>query len=574
MKRSRILVCTTLLVLYFCFIIFKLADIQLFSPDAYGPEKVNLLKKSVEQRITEIELSSGRGVLLDRFNKPLGTSKVEDIVLFPFLATMDLPPTVSLMLNQLAPMWQQQLKTIKKPIFLSQLLDKQISEDMVEQVKNADIPGMIAVRRDGTKDPTIAEHLIGLVRDNPKEYDKRYGDVEKSDRSIGISGIQKAFDSFLQAKQQEKLMYSVDAIGNPLLGLDLRYVGSENDYYPLKLSTTIDSDIQQMIETTVDSYGMKKGGVVLLDVRTNELVSLLSRPKMDTEQPFATDTVRNQMLTAHFPGSVFKTVIAAAAIENDEATVNNTYDCDLNVYGDGASDRKLGELNFIESFAKSCNYTFATIGKKLVGENNTIIETYADKLGLLGPVGWVGNIFHLNNFKQFPEEENGKIWGDVYDRSVQRAIAQTAIGQKEVKVTPLAVANMISTIVNNGVKREIRVVDKILYNNGTVMKQFPDHYQKENQLEKETAVKLKKMLTEVVENGTGSYLKQLSVAGKSGTAQIGKENRYNHWFAGFFPVENPRYVMVVVDLDQTNDQAKTYPIYQAIVKQLTSEGSP
>ncbi|MBM7569577.1 peptidoglycan D,D-transpeptidase FtsI family protein [Aquibacillus albus] len=574
MKISRVQLSACLLFLFFCFLIYKLADIQLISTENYGPNNVNLLEESVDQRSSEIILSSGRGIILDRNKEPLSYGEVKDIVLFPFVSSIELPEDIEKILYTIDVQWKSKLVKEKEPVYLSQLTGKKVSTELYDKISNATIPGLVAIKRSQENDPTIAAHLIGLVRNNPDEYFERYQDSIHSNKDvkpIGISGLQKAFDSLLISQQEQRLMYHVDALGNPLLGLELRYLGSGDHFYPAKIRTTIDATIQTMIENVLNSHQMEKGGVVLLDVSTNEVVAMASRPNMRQDHPYINHAMKNQMLTAHFPGSLFKTVVAAAAIENNRESLDKIYDCNRNVYGDGSSSRQLGELNFKESFVESCNYTFASIAKVLLEDNSNILQDYTNKLGLSGPVGWTGNLYHQENFKQFPEEELGRVWGDEYDPFVDRAIAQTAIGQKEVKVTPLAVANMVSTIVNNGVKREISVVDEILYNNGTIMKEFSSKQSIENSIEPETAIKLKALFTEVVNDGTGKMLNDLSIAGKSGTAETGRENSHHYWFAGFFPVENPKYSMVVVDLDQTSEIGKTYPIYHEIADNLMDQ---
>lgn len=572
MKKTRVQVFSIVALLFMCFIIYKLMDIQLISTENYGDKQVNLLEESVEQRTTEIELSSGRGILLDRNKQPLNNDVKKDIVLFPFIQNIEIPSSIQSDLTEFYNSWEQSLKRNNNPVYLSDLANKDIPNTLYDKISQSKIPGIIAVERTLSNDPSIAAHVQGLVRSNDDEFKKRYHDSMHSETSqpIGISGLEKTFDSFLISENDQKLLYHVDAKGDPLLGLDLRYIGKGDAFYPTNIKTTIDLSMQETVEKIVDEHGIKKGGVVLLDTETNEVLSLASRPKINKEDPYKNNSTKNQMLTTQFPGSVFKTVVAAAALENIPESINTTYNCNLDLYGEEAGERQLGILTFDESFAQSCNYTFATIAKQLVENNQTILEDYAKKLGLLGPVGWSGDLYHFKNFSQLPEEEVGRVWGNSHDPFVAKAIAQTGIGQKEVKVTPLAVANMISTIVNNGVNREIKVVDEILYNNDTTMYKF-DSKHSEDGINKETALKLKQLLTDVVDEGTGYKLKGLGVAGKSGTAQIGKETRYNHWFAGYFPKDAPKYAMVVVDLNQTSEHAKTYPVYKDIVTGISEQ---
>ncbi len=157
-------------------------------------------------------------------------------------------------------------------------------------------------------------------------------------------------------------------------------------------------------------------------------------------------------------------------------------------------------------------------------------------------------------------------------RIVKKAVAQTAIGQKDVRMSPLAIANMMATIARGGEKMEVKAVEKIMYKNGTDFYTFEDHTLGGKQLSYETVKTLQKLLRSVVttEKGTGSAFKSLplSVAGKSGTAQTGKGKKENRWFAGYFPYENPRYALVVVDIETNSDVNKVTPIFKSIVESI------
>lgn len=104
-----------------------------------------------------------------------------------------------------------------------------------------------------------------------------------------------------------------------------------------------------------------------------------------------------------------------------------------------------------------------------------MIEDTAAKLGLTGRVGWEGKLYHEDEFRQFHHETAGSIWGDEKDKKVKKAVAQTAIGQKNVKLTPLEIANMMATIARGGEKKQVKIADQIEYKNGTLMTAFKDH---------------------------------------------------------------------------------------------------
>ncbi|MBB6454362.1 cell division protein FtsI/penicillin-binding protein 2 [Salirhabdus euzebyi] len=569
-KRKRIYFLLFLTTIWFGILLYKLVDIQLISTKSYGPINVDLLENSVEQRSHQMLLSSGRGTILDRNGEVLTSKASYDIVVSPTSEGQQVGKRVSQILNLSANKLEKLIKNLDKPTYLSELLTIEIDQNQYEQLKELDKEGFYAVERSKYEDPIIAQHLLGIVRDNPSLYKDRYGQENLLNKSmpVGISGLEKAFDSFLISKEQEKLLFHVDAKGQPMFGFDLLFSGYDNDFYPLKIKTTIDSVLQMKAENLMDDYKMQKGGLVLLDIQSRDLLAMVSRPTINKENPYMQNSVENQMLTRHFPGSVFKTVVAAAAIEQNVIDTQRMFNCSVKIHGDEPDPRDLGELNFAESFAQSCNRTFAVLGTELLAEDEKLFDQYADKLGLIGHAGWTGDIFKYDAFKQFPEEQKGVIWGEESHRSDQNFIRQTSIGQKDVKVTPLAVANMMATIANNGIKKEVRVAERILYNNGATMAAFSQEEDSTNQITPKTATRLRELMQLVTEVGTGKYLNGLSIAGKSGTAETGNNQFNNYWFAGFFPYENPKYAMVVVDIEQSAPSSNIYNVYREMVKYI------
>ncbi|KFZ41677.1 penicillin-binding transpeptidase domain-containing protein, partial [Anoxybacillus sp. KU2-6(11)] len=194
----------------------------------------------------------------------------------------------------------------------------------------------------------------------------------------------------------------------------------------------------------------------------------------------------------------------------------------------------------------------------------------ARKLGLLPLVGWEGDVYHFQSFRPLREEKKGTIWTDERDKHVPLAIAQTSIGQKDVRVSPLAVANMMATIARGGEVKQVRITKKMMYKNGTTFFTFDEKRLTTDSLRNETIDKLQELLQLVVTHpeGTGRSFQSLpyAVAGKSGTAQTGKNDAVNKWFAGYFPADRPKYALVVVQLETTSSAAVTNKVFADIVR--------
>jgi cell division protein FtsI/penicillin-binding protein 2 len=564
-------------------LIYRLADIQLLHTESFSRNKVNLIEESVRQRTQVMILDQGRGRFVDRNGKALTHNYHPSLILFPFLKNMEWPieevasilkiPKVNLLST---------IEEMDDPIVFGKPDPLPLTEKQMKQINELKIPGVFAVYRQSKLDTLVADHLIGIIREDKNQVLERYSDkVDEGNLSvhtpIGIIGLQKVFDEFLLPEGESKLLYHVDNQGGPLFGIDVKYTEPANPYYPISIQTTIDKDIQIEAEKILTDSGLKKGGIVLLDIEKNEILSLVSKPSLNHSNPYSKDGgAHNFLLQPQIPGSVFKTVVAAAAIEHNIVHQNSEFNCDLDLYGVPDKKHQLGVLNFEDSFAQSCNFTFATLANQLLKEKPDTIEIFSEKLGLTQAVGWTGDVFHFHEFSQLPLNQEGKIWGDKYDKAAENAVSQTAIGQKEVKVTPLAMANMMATIARGGEKRQVKAVSKILYKNGSTLYSFNDQKLEGEQLAPYTVMKLQELLRRVVadEKGTGRRFQTLNteVAGKSGTAETGRDtdrgNLVNKWFAGYFPANKPKYALVVVELDVLSSESVTNDVFYKIVDHL------
>ncbi|WP_035434159.1 peptidoglycan D,D-transpeptidase FtsI family protein [Bacillus sp. UNC322MFChir4.1] len=576
--RRRMIIILVCFMSILLLLIGRLVQIQLIATESFTDRHINLIEQSVNQRTQAVTVDAGRGRFIDRNGENLGEERYPVLVVFPFLQiNNDMLEKIAHIIGVSRKDIQVQMKSRNKP-FIFQKDDRPfpLTKEQMEKVNRTGMLGMVAteVRMQRSRE---AEHLIGVVGENEKEYKKRYEKLKKlpSKTPIGISGLQQSFDEFLMTDGETKVLYQIDRQGEPILGDRAKYIAPGNPFYPVTVQTTIDKWLQLKAEELVEKYGLQKGGLVLLDVQASEIVAMVSKPSLHTNSKEAYKRgASNQMLIPHFPGSVFKTVIAAAAIEEGILKAKRKFDCNRDLYGEGQADQLMGTLSFTESFARSCNRTFAELGRELLQKDRMAIEKYVEALGASKSVGWEGDVFHTTAFRQLIEEKEGTIWCDERDKNVRKAIAQTAIGQKDVRLSPLAVANMMATIARGGEKKEVKAVRDITYKNGTKVFHFEDHVLRGKTLKRNTIKKVQQLLRSVVTapNGTGSVYQSLpfSIAGKSGTAQTGKENYENRWFAGYFPYENPRYALVVVDLETNRKDNVVTRIFTDYVKAIAT----
>jgi cell division protein FtsI/penicillin-binding protein 2 len=570
-----------LLVLLLCLIgllMGRLTQIQLVQTKDFSGHGVNLLEASVKQRSQEMVIDNGRGTFLDRNGEPLIQERALVLVLFPFLKSMNWDSDKLVEVSGISKSsLLHAIEEAKAPFAYGDPDPLILTEEQREKINELKIPGVFAIERKYSKANYPAEQLIGITGENEKVVKERYPNKSLSPQTlIGLTGLEKSFDEFLLSDGNTKLVYHVDGNGGPLFGINVKYVGPANPFYPVNIKTTLDTKFQELGEELADKHQISKGGLVLLDIDTNSVLAMVSRPKINKDAPFDSKSsgIQNMMTTQQIPGSVFKTVVAAATIDYEMDDPNRTFDCNKKINGEQDANYQYGQLNFSESFARSCNNTFGTLAKELKQQDENTLETYAKKLSLLGTVGWTGDVYHFDEFKQLPDEDKGRVFLEEKEKTDNNYVALSGIGQHEVRVTPLAVANMMSTIARGGEKSTVRVAFSIEYKNGTPLTTFDNQKLTDDSLSPYTAMKLQKLLREVVinEHGTGRWFQNLpyQVAGKSGTAETGVfengKQLHNKWFAGYFPYEKPQYALVVVNLGVAESEGGVNPLFADMVK--------
>ena len=516
-----------LFLVFISILLIRLVQIQLIATESFSKHKINLVEASVNQRSQVLKIDDGRGKFYDKNGKPLAHEEIPTLVLFPFLKKMDWPADrIAKIIGTSEAVLREAVDTAKKPFAFGEKNPVKLTQFQSEKINDLKIPGVFAIHQKFYNEQILAAQLIGTTIKSDAIKVERYPDLKLSaETRIGDTGLQRTFDEFLLSEGESSLVFHVDANGGPLFGVDVKYVEPANPLYPVKVMTTIDKEIQERAEQLVDQHGIKKGGIVLLDIEKSEIVALVSRPAYRSNNPNGEGSI-NMMTTQNVPGSIFKTVTAAAAIDLGLNNPNRLFNCDLTIDSKPEKDRPLGMLNFDSSFEQSCNRTFAELSVEIANKNPNYLEAYAEKLGLIGQSGWQGNIYHTN-VSQLYREQTGKVWHNEHLKKDDKMIAKTSIGQQDVQTTPLAIANMMATIARGGQKEMVKAVSKVEFNNGTTVVDFPSQSMESENISPYTAMKLQKLLRGVVEDpdGTGASLQGLpyEVAGKSGTAQTNIE---------------------------------------------------
>lgn len=370
------------------------------------------------------------------------------------------------------------------------------------------------------------------------------------------SGIEGAFDYVLAPDGKSKISYLKDINNNRTS--EGYAVDTKKSYKGIAL--TIDSHIQKITEDAMDKFGIN-GAAVVVDCESGGIAAMASRPTFDRTNLASylngTDgELVNKAICAYNPGSVFKIVVAAAALENSIGE-NGRYFCDGTAEIDGTefachNEEGHGEQDLCLAFANSCNCAFYKIGSEVGAEQ---IYKYASAFGIGSEVLRINGIYENTGF--VPKAA-----------SSAAELANISIGQGDVMLTPLQAADMLCTICNGGVRRQIALIKGIVDENGECREVASSETGRI--IGESTARKLTEMMKAAVESGTGTaaQLEKCSAGGKTGSAETGWIKNGNlmqqGWFAGFFPSDNPKYVCVVIAENGKSGSSSACPVFKEI----------
>lgn len=534
--------------------------------DAHHYEGHDLVTLSVEQRREQFVVDSGRGNILDRNGQSLTGHTFLGLVVLPPWHPDPRDPRLQQLasaLGQPADRTEAALASMKRPGLLSlpgqngipapiELTDAQAAAVLALGLEGI-LPRQVTVRYNNQ---SLARHVIGFIGEDPdlvtQVYDGRY----PLDEPVGKMGLERVFQEDLRGNGPARtLHFYVDGEGRPLPGLGIRETAEPGT--GLNVQTTLDTRLQQIVEDAMDKVGLKKGSAVVLDVHTGDILAMASRPNFDQNHipSGAAAYPKNLAVEADFPGSVFKIVDAAAALDKGLLSAATPFECKGSIQiGDGVLNcwKVHGGETAEEAFTQSCNVAFAQMAMNL-GRN--AIDQYAKALGLDQREGQV-----VNGRDVLDGEDPGSVF--VGPGDALRLLANTGIGQENVRISPLQAAVMAATIAADGKRPVPRLVMGLTTVQGDLYRTYSTQSPVQA-LNPETAREVGRWMRQVVASpqGTGHLLAQAAqeVAGKTGTAQTGNLRLVNQWFVGYFPYDHPQYAVAVDALDVPDNSGLRYP---------------
>jgi peptidoglycan glycosyltransferase len=358
----------------------------------------------------------------------------------------------------------------------------------------------------------------------------------------GATGIESAANSYLSGQSSSQFFEQVNAVlsGNPVTGA--------------AVELTIDPKLQQ---AAWDALGDYKGALIAIDPVTGNILAMVSKPgfdanlvaghaskkvtdnyqelELDPTNPLINKTIGGDL---YHPGSVFKLVLAAAALESGEYTNQSKLDNPVSIQLPNSTSEVFNssrttcgsssQVSLIYAMRFSCNVPFVELGLAL-GQDR--LRAQAELFGF----GKEIQVPMLATPSIFPEEMD------------QAQLGLASFGQYDVRVSPLQMALISASIANGGLMMQPTLIESVISPNLSVIAATQPEVLAQP-ITAATAASLTKMMIQSVSKGVASNasVPGFKIAGKTGTAENGPGERVTLWFTGFAPASNPRVAIALV----------------------------
>ena len=473
------------------------------------------------------EIQPLRGIVFDRNLKELAVNTVSYSIFATneFAVGKELEDKLASVLNVDVNKLSAKLNPHKNFVWLK----RNVSPEISAKIKGLNVPGLGQLRRNKRFYPngSLAGHVIG------------FSDIDNK----GLEGVELYCDSYLSGIKGWRLAHR-DAKRRELICWGYRSILPADGY---NLVLTIDSVIQGIVERHTQYAARKYKAIsataIVMEPHSGEILALYNYPDYDLNNfgDYESSVHRNLAITDIFePGSSFKFVTAAAAIEEGRVKPEDKFFCEKGRYRIGGrllhDYKPYGEISFKEIMEHSSNIGMAKVAQ-LLGEE--ALYKYIKDFGF-GSLTGIDLPGEVKGIVRAPKEWSGA------------SITSIPIGH-EVAVTPMQLICGISCLANDGILVKPKILKFIQDKDGRIIKSFPRHVVR-RVVSAKTAAALAEILAGCVENGTGKEagVRGYKTAGKTGTAQKVNpeggyyEGRYFSSFVGFVPADEPVICILVV----------------------------
>jgi cell division protein FtsI (penicillin-binding protein 3) len=519
MAKLRLMLLALSISLWAVVIVVRLVHLQVF-------EREGLQKLATRQSERTIKLHPRRGPILDRDRRPLALS-VEHESIYAVPENVVDPARTAAALSQALNLEAKERKEL-----VASLQGRRAFVWVKRKVDMASAAAVRELQLDGIgfepetrrfyPQRELASHVVGFVNlDNE-----------------GGSGIESAFNEVIRGREA-KVVVRTDARRRPVGHTDR----PSTDGHTVVL--TLDSTIQHFAETEIDRAMLEtaatSGIVIVMDPRSGEILAMTNRPTFNPNRKISSDDrgKNRAILNAYEPGSIFKVITAAAALEEKEVVPDEIIDCGggfIEIAGQRINDHAVFfNLSFRDVIARSSDIGVIKVAQRM---GRTTFEQWVRKFGFGEPTGI-----------ELPGESRG-----LFKRSEQwsaLSLASMSFGQ-EIGVTALQMTAAMAVVANGGYLMKPLIVKQVETADGEV-KRTVNKVAVRTVLQPSTVDTLTDILRGVVLHGTGkkAAVPGYAVAGKTGTAQMidanGSYSMIDHVasFVGFVPASRPALVILV-----------------------------
>ena len=540
--------------------VFKLASLQLSSDPYFNSDFA----------IQEISVYPERGLIFDRNGELLVTNQpMYDLIIIPEntaeFDTTELSRLINIEEKELKrKMSNAQKYSLKIPSVIKTQISKEENAFLQEKIW---LYNGFYLKKNSVRDyvKPFASNIIGYTGE-VDQSEININNYYENGEMIGKQGIEKYYENELRGKKGSNY-FQKDRFNRVISS----YNNSDEDVDPIKannITLTIDIKLQEYAESLLKN---KKGGVVVIEPATGEILTLVSSPTYESNQFIGKDRTNNfqrllndsinkplfdRSLQAQYsPGSPMKILNALIGLQEKVINENTSFTCNAgHYYARNAfmgCHNKFGTIsNLKKGIYNSCNTYFAKTYKMILDKYETPsegLDTWANHIKSFGLGNYLGYDLFIGK-KGFIPESNyyNNFYGN--NRWGSSTTISNSIGQGEILTTPIQMANFTSAVANRGYYYKPHFVKKI--NNESVF----DDKKNYTTIDKENFDIVIDGMVEVVNKGTAriAKIKGINVAGKTGTVEnfilIENEKKQltdHSTFIAFAPAENPEIVVSV-----------------------------
>lgn len=500
-----------------------------------------LTARGVQQWTKEGKVEAQRGAIIDRNGETLALSTTAYIIsVDPRKVTAD-EAFADYMSEILDVDRQTIIKRLANKNYASVILKRQAPRSMVDTIRTL-----------RAQDETAAKILQGISfsEDTRRVYIKGQFLCQAlgltNVDSVGQSGLEQQYNTVLKG-EDGVLLTEVDRKSRTVPQSNTTYIAPQaGNTVQLTIDASIQSFAERAMRECIAVNNAQSVTAIVMDVNTGAILALCMKPDYDPNDPPRDDvnTLNSLMRItavsdAYEPGSTFKSLTCAAALDAGVASLQDTFDCTGSIRVDGDTIRcwknSHGHETLAEGLKNSCNPVFVTLALRMGTER---MYQYLRAFGLGVRTGI-----------DLPGEGAGILINSRYVKNVD--LARIGFGQS-VAVTPIQMITAFSAVVNGGKLMKPYIVSAVLDKAGdTVQRTAPQVVS--SPISAQTSATMRELLEKVVSEGGGknAYVAGYRIGGKTGTAQVyidGKVSSSVHIgsFVGFAPADEPRFAVLVI----------------------------